>query len=597
MRQPIKIGGASGFWGESAMATPQLLGAEGLDYLVYDYLAEITMSIMARARARDPALGYATDFVTESLAPNLDAIALRRVKILANAGGVNPTACADAIRALLDDRGVDLQVAVVSGDDLMAARDRLAGLGITEMASGASFPDRDSVASINAYLGAMPIAEALRRGADIVVTGRCADSALVLAACLHAFDWRSDDYDLLAAGSLAGHLLECGPQATGGNFTDWRDVADSIADIGYPIAEIATDGTFCITKPPGTGGQVTRATVAEQLVYEIEDPQAYVLPDVVCDFSAVELIESGPDRVEVRGARGWAPTDTYKVTATYQDGFRGGMLLSFTGFEAAAKARAFATAALARTERMLGLLAAPPLDDTSIEVIGAGEQYGESELDNDNREVVLKIAAKHRAAKGIGVFIRSVTGLALATPAGLSIFQGGRPRPSPIVRLFSFLLPKTEVVARISCADSETDVSIPPGAVFDPASIERPEPPSSDERDDLVEVPLLQLAWARSGDKGDRANIGVIARHPDYLPWIWQALTTERVATRFSHFLRGRVDRFLLPGIHAVNFVLHDVLGGGGVASLRNDPQGKAYAQILLATPIGIPPELVGETR
>ncbi len=244
MSKRIRIGGASGFWGESAMATPQLLADRGLDYLVYDYLAEITMSILARARAKDPDLGYAPDFISESLAPNLDEIAHQGVKVIANAGGVNPTACGAAINALLDARGLDLKVAVVTGDDLMPERARLAQSGITEMASGAAFPAIEAIASVNVYLGASPIAAALRHGADIVVTGRCADSALVLAACMHEFSWPADDYDRLAAASLAGHLLECGPQASGGNFTDWRDVADSIAAIGYPIADIAADGTF-----------------------------------------------------------------------------------------------------------------------------------------------------------------------------------------------------------------------------------------------------------------------------------------------------------------------------------------------------------------
>jgi hypothetical protein len=594
MNGPIRIGGASGFWGESAMATPQLLATGNLDYLVYDYLAEITMSIMARARAKEPDMGFATDFVTEALAPNLDAIATQRVKIIANAGGVNPPACARAIRALLEKNNVDLKVAVVCGDDLMPDRDQLAGSNITDMASGEPFPKAAAIASINAYLGATPIAEALRLGADIVVTGRCADSALTLAACMHAFGWASDDWDKLAAGSLAGHLLECGPQATGGNFTDWHDVADSIDTIGYPIAEITADGSITVTKPPGSGGAVSFATVAEQLVYEIEDPQAYILPDVVCDFSNVEISESGTDRVEVAGAVGAPPTGHYKVTATYMDGYRGGMLLSFTGFEAAEKARTYARAAFKRTSRLLQAAGAVPLTETSVEIIGAEDQFGDFAHGCDVREVVLKIAAKHPDARGIAALLRAVTGLALATPAGLAIFHGGRPRPSPVVRLFSFLLPKKRVAASLEIDAVSHPVAVNPGRPFEPAGIQRPEPPGvPDTEVELVTVPLVRLAWARSGDKGNRANIGVIARHARYLPWIWRSLTPEIVAERFGHFLRGEVERFLLPGTGSINFVLHDVLGGGGVASLRNDPQGKSYAQILLATPVPLPVTLL----
>ena len=596
MDRVIRIGGACGFWGESAMATPQLLADGGIDYLVYDYLAEITMSIMARARAKDAESGYATDFLSAALAPNLEAIAAQGVKILSNAGGVNLAACGRAIEALLASKGIELKVAVVTGDDLMDARDALAGTGITEMFSGAAFPPARSIASVNAYLGAAPIVAALAAGADIVVTGRCADSALALAACRHAFSWDDADLDLQAAGSLVGHLLECGPQATGGNFTDWHDVADSLATIGYPIAEVRADGRCIITKPAGTGGAVTPATVAEQLVYEIEDPQSYVLPDVVADFANVTLSQEGPDRVAVAGARGRPPPECYKVSTTWMDGYRGGMLLSFVGDDAEARARAFARAALTRVESLLKAAGAPSLTETSVEVIGTEEHYGQFRRQLEGREVVLKLAARHPAAAGIGGFIKAITGLALAAPAGLSIFNAGRPRPSPVVRLFSFLVARETAPAQVALGGEVIAIPPPAVSVDDDRRLERPASPAvpvADTGVELVEVPLLRLAWARSGDKGNRANIGVIARNPALLPWLWQGLGVEIVAERFAHFLEGPVERFLLPGPAAINFVLHDVLGGGGVASLRADPQGKSYAQILLATPISVPANLV----
>ncbi len=255
MEGVIRIGGATGYWGDSDMALPQFLKAGGLDYIVFDYLAEITMSIMARQRAKDPALGYAADFVSAVLKPNLKEIALQRVKILSNAGGVNPVACGEAVRALVRRPGLDLKVAVVTGDDLM---DRLSELShMTEMFSGEPLPPPEKIASMNAYLGSFPIAEALNRGADIVITGRSVDSAVTLGACIHAFDWRRSDFDRLAAGSLCGHILECGAQATGGNHTDWESVADRLFEIGYPIAEVSPDGSFSITKAPETGGAVT----------------------------------------------------------------------------------------------------------------------------------------------------------------------------------------------------------------------------------------------------------------------------------------------------------------------------------------------------
>lgn len=595
----IRIGGASGFWGESAMATPQLLAAGGLDYIVFDYLAEITMSIMARARSRDPERGYATDFVSAVMKPNLAEIASQGVKILSNAGGVNPVACAKAVRALVAEAGLDLKVAVISGDDLIDRAAQIASSGQREMFSGESFPDPSVVASINAYLGAFPIARALDRGADIVITGRSVDSAVTLGACIHEFGWTREHCDELAGGSLAGHILECGPQATGGNFTDWETVADSIADIGYPIAEVSRDGSFVCTKPDGTGGVVNVGTVSEQMLYEIGDPQAYVLPDVVCDFSTTTIRDLGGDRVQVSGTTGRTAPDTYKVCATYADGFRGGTLMTFYGIDADRKARTFADAAFKRAARFLESIGQPDFSETSIEVIGAESQYGERRRTEGSREVAIKMAAKHPDAIGIGVLLKEMTGLALATPPGLSGFAGARPKPSPVVRLFSFLLDKTQVEITLD-VEGESEVLTPEtGTALDVATLERPAPPSTPtpSGDELVEVPLVALAWGRSGDKGDKANVGIIARKPEYLPWIWRTLGEDTVAACFAHFLGGsdpgdavgRVHRYLLPGSHAINFVLHDVLGGGGVASLRNDPQGKGYAQLLLDHPIQVP--------
>ena len=341
----LRIGGASGFWGDAARATPQLLGVENLDYIVYDYLAEITMSIMARARAKDERTGYALDFVSAAMKPHLGLIAERGIKVISNAGGVNPQACAAALREIIAGQGLELKVACVVGDDLMAEADKLQACGATEMFSGESFPPLDKLQSINAYLGAFPIARALELGADIVVTGRCVDSAVTLGACINAFGWGRDDLDLLAMGSLAGHILECGPQATGGNFTDWEQVTGMV-NMGYPITEISPDGSFVCTKPEGTGGLVSIGTVAEQMLYEIGDPQAYILPDVVCDFSTATLEQLGDNRVRVAGAIGRPAPDNYKVSATYADQFRGGTYMTFYGIDADRKARALGEAVL-----------------------------------------------------------------------------------------------------------------------------------------------------------------------------------------------------------------------------------------------------------
>ncbi len=599
--QLLRIGGASGFWGDAARATPQLLRSDELDYIVYDYLAEITMSIMARARAKDESRGYATDFVSAAMKPNLKLIAERGIKVISNAGGVNPASCVAALQAEIDAQGLDLTVACVAGDDLVDTRDQLATA--TEMFSGDSFPDPDKVLSINAYLGAFPIARALDLGADIVVTGRCVDSAVTLGACIHEFGWGREDYDKLAMGSLAGHILECGPQATGGNFTDWEAVP-GLADMGYPIAEISPDGSFVCTKPDDTGGMVTVGTVCEQMLYEIGDPQAYMLPDVVCDFSTTTVEQLGENRVHVSGASGRPAPDTYKVSATFADQFRGGTYMTFYGIDADRKARTLGEAVLQAARNTFSAHELPDFSETSIEILGTESQYGDFSAIDRSREVVLKLAAKHPDAIGIGILLKEAVGLGLATPPGLSGFAGSRPSPSPVVRLFSCTIPKAEVDVEVQLAGKSHPCHEVHGEALDVSTLPRPEAPMANESgtstdkdsDETVEVPLIQLAWGRSGDKGNKANIGIIARRAEFLPYIWAQLTEQEVTARFRHFLQstdsGSVERFLLPGSYAINFLLHDVLGGGGVASIRNDPQGKGYAQLLLSCPITLPAKL-----
>ena len=600
MAKRITIGGASGYWGESLMATPQLLAAGGLDYLVYDYLAEITMSILARARAKNADMGYAPDFVHGVVAPHLSEIQSQKVKLLANAGGVNPVACGAAIQKVLDDAGIALKVAVVTGDDLLARAGEFAAA--REMFSGEAFPPREQMLSINAYLGAFPVARALAAGADIVVTGRMVDSALTLGACIHEFGWTREDWDLLAAGSLAGHILECGPQATGGNFTDWHRLERG-EEIGYPIAEMEADGSFVCTKPPDTGGEVSRGTIAEQMLYELGDPQAYQLPDVVCDFAGVEIAPLGKDRVRVSGARGYPAPRQLKVCATWAHGFRGGSYFSFVGARARDAAHRFASAALTRARQSLRRANLPDYQEVSVEVLGAGEQVGRTQ---QSLEVVLKLAARHESERGLGVLFREAAGLGLATPAGLSGFAGTRARPSPVVRLFSFLCNKEDVPIEVRWPGGKEAARMPAEPAFAPSMVARAAPPPLKGLPPAdTEVPLERLAWGRSGDKGDKANIGIIARAPEFLPYIWQALDEASVAARFAHFWRAdgveqaaaKVERFYLPGAHAINFLLHDVLGGGGVASLRNDAQGKTYAQILLCQSVAVPAKLLKRTE
>lgn len=597
MRSEVRIGCGAGFWGDSAEGPRQLVESGEIDYLVLDYLAEITMSLLARARAKDPNAGYATDFpsVVAALAPQLKE---KRIRVVTNAGGVNPQACKAAIDEKLKALGIELKVSIVTGDDLLPRVAEFAG--VKEMFSGAAMPQK--LWSMNAYLGAFPVAAALDGGADIVLTGRCVDSAVVLGALIHEFQWKADEFDKLSAGSLAGHVVECGAQATGGVSTDWDKVADDWDRMGFPIAICKPDGSFIATKPANTGGRVVPETVAEQIVYEIGDPSSYLLPDVTCDWRYVQLRQVGENRVEVRGAKGRAPTDSYKVSATYQDGFRTTGTMMIGGVDAVAKAEAVASAILKRTRRMLAERGLADYARTDVEVLGSEANWGANSRRRDTREVILKLAVQHADKNALEIFGREFIPPATSMAQGITGFSGGRPSPTPLVRLFSCLVPKSAVNIEV---DDQAFVLPPPpageggggGAGQGVAAAPAAPPPHPDPLpqggEGMVSVPLIRLAYGRSGDKGDAANIGVLARKPEYLPYLREQLTAEAVRQYFAHFAKGKVERFELPGLHGFNFLMHEALGGGGMASLRYDPQGKMLAQVLMDFPITVPEGLV----
>jgi hypothetical protein len=554
----IHIGGASGFWGDSLAGPLQLVEADGVDYLVFDYLAELTMSLLAGARQKDPAAGFATDFVGVAMRAILPRALERGIRIVANAGGMNPRGCADALRALAAELGVDVRIGVVEGDDVLGA---LEGVDV-------------KLLSANAYLGALPIKAALDAGARVVITGRCVDSALVLGPLLHEFDWPLEDFDRLAMGSLAGHLIECGCQGAGGLFTDWDRVPDW-PHAGYPIVECARDGSFVVTKPAGTGGLVCCASVAEQLVYEIGDPAAYVLPDVVCDFTQVTLRADGEERVAVAGARGSAPPPTYKVSATFVDGFRCNAQLTIVGFDAARKARRTGQAILMRTRELFAREGLGDYADTHVEVLGEG-----------GFESVLWLAVCHRDKRALEIFAREIAPAATSWAPGTT-GMSGRPAVVPRVRQRALAIEKERVQVRV---DGVAFVGAPVRARVLAKDFPQAIAPSRALLQEPTRVvPLIDLAYARSGDKGDSSNIGVIARKPEWLPLLREQLTADAVKAHLAHLVDGEVTRYELPGIHALNFVCERALGGGGLSSLRHDPLGKGMAQILLAMPVRAP--------
>jgi hypothetical protein len=586
----VRIGSASGFWGDTASAAPALVKGGDIAYLVFDYLAEVTMSILAAQKAKDAAAGYATDFVHITMKSLLPELRARGMRVVANAGGVNPLACRDALAQVAADLGVPLKIGVVLGDDLSARANEFRERGTTEMFSGAPFPQR--VASINAYLGALPIARALDAGCDVVITGRCVDSAVTLGVLVHEFGWAAHEHDKLAQGTLAGHLVECGAQCNGGLFTDWETVPDWDI-IGFPIVEAQADGSFVITKIDGSGGLVTPATVAEQMLYEIGDPRAYHVPDVACDFTDVRCEQVGKDRVRVTGAKGRPPTDTYKVSATFMDGWRNAAFLTIVGDQAAAKARRTGEALFKRMARMLAEAGLPPFNETRIEVIGAEDMFGALARPLA-REVVLKMAAKAPSKASMELFAREFAAAGTSMAPGTTGLVGGRPTPSPVIRLFSFLVPKREVGVSLQVGDTLTPAEVPVSGGFDESTIGAARRyASAAAAQGSRSVPLIRLAHGRSGDKGDKANVGVIARRAEYLPLLNQWLTPERVAAHFAHNRPSRVERFDLPGCAGMNFLLHDVLGGGGMASLRTDNLAKCFAQVLLTMEVPVPDDLI----
>ncbi|MDM0116477.1 acyclic terpene utilization AtuA family protein [Variovorax sp. J22R133] len=587
----VRIGGASGFWGDSSDGPRQLVRDGQIDYLVFDYLAETTMAVLAAARLRKPAMGYATDFVDIAMRDVLADAMAKGIRIVSNAGGINPEACAEALRALAAELGVEVRIAVVTGDDVSARMPALREAGVRDMYSGEALPER--VVSASAYLGALAVRDALAGGAQVVITGRCVDSAVTLGPLMHEFGWAQDDWDRLAGGSLAGHIIECGCQATGGLHTDWQDIPDW-PHIGYPIALCREDGSFSITKPAGTGGRILRAAIAEQLLYEIGDPGAYALPDVVCDFREVRIEQEDEAHVRVHGARGRPPGPAYKVSATAQDGWRCAGSMVIVGMDAAAKARRTAQAILDRTRRLFAERGLPDYSATHVEVLGTEVLYGPRARTRDSREVMMRVVVDHASRSALEIFAREVAPAGTSWSPGTTGPGGGRPAVSPLVKPFSFLIDKASVDVQMSIDGETRKVVVPSsGASTTPAPLPEPAALSWPAGTAMREVRLIDLAWARSGDKGDVSNIGLVARRAEWLPLLWQLVTPEVVKAWFTHLVHGEVERFHLPGIAGMNLVLHQALAGGGPRSPRLDPLGKGMAQMLLEMPLSVPSDSV----
>ncbi|MCS6852548.1 MAG: DUF1446 domain-containing protein [Gemmataceae bacterium] len=431
--QPLRVGNGCGFWGDNLDAPVVLAETGQLDYLTLEYLAELTMSILALQKQRDPQAGFATDFldVLERLVPVWKS--RPGMKIVTNAGGMNPGACARLARAVLDRAGLpDRVVATVSGDDLLPRLDELltAGHSLAHLDTGAPLATiRERVVSANAYLGGAPIAEALRRGASLVITGRVADASLTTGPAVHEFGWAWDDWRRLSAATVAGHLLECGAQATGGLWCHWKEAID-LASVGYPIAEIEADGSFCLTKPPGSGGAVNTETVAEQLLYEVTDPAAYLTPDVTADFTSVTLTQAGKDRVRVVTERGRPATGWYKVSLAYRDGYTASGTLVVAGPEATAKARWCGDIIWERLRRC----GVEP-EVRYVECLGSGDLVPGVGPAVDPPEVVLRVSVRDSRRAVVERFAKEFAPLVTSGPPGVTGYTTGRP---PVREVFAY---------------------------------------------------------------------------------------------------------------------------------------------------------------
>ena len=544
----IRIANGQGFWGDWLEAPVRLVEQGPIDYLALDYLAEITMSILQKQKQSDPKLGYARDFP-----PLIGRIAKRLrergVKVIANAGGVNPVACAEEVRRLAPS----LKVAVVLGDDFYDRIDSFLERGweMRNLDNGAPLAMvRNRILSANAYIGAFPLVEALATGADVVVAGRCTDTALTLAPMIHRFEWNADDWNRLAAGTIAGHIIECGAQCTGGNcIAGWQDIPD-FTNIGYPIIEAEADGSFVVTKHPHTGGRVTRDTVKEQLLYELGDPENYITPDCVADFTSIHLTDDGPDRVRASKIRGGPRPEMLKASISYEYGWKAVGTIVYSWPDAVEKARC-ADRIVRERLTQLGL----EFEEIHSDIFGLNACHGPAApTAPDLPEVQFRIAVRGQDRKAIERFTREIVPLVLAGPPTATGFGEGRAAGARSGRL-------------LAGADSARCNRDPRGGV-------------------RVKIPLARIAHARSGDKGDTANIGIIAYDERNYPILVREVTPQRVKAYFGDYVKGSVVRYELPNLGALNFLLHEALGGGGTLSLRVDAQGKTYGAALLGMEI-----------
>ncbi|MEQ1828542.1 MAG: acyclic terpene utilization AtuA family protein [Pirellula sp.] len=613
MTSIIRVGNAQAFWGDRPSAAVELLSqVPELDFLTMDYLAEVSMSILAIQRQRDPQLGFPLDFVdvVRSLVPYWNSGG--KCKLIANAGGLNPMGCARACQVAMEKAGCkSMKIGVVYGDDVLSILAAPKSFEQIE-ARYANLDSGDPLTNVasrlmtaNAYLGCAGIVSALQAGAEIVITGRVADPSMVVAPCVYAFGWRPDEWDRLAGATVAGHLLECGTHVTGGISTDWLDVPNP-THIGFPIAEIDDSGGCTITKSATSGGCVTMDTVKEQLIYEIGNPEQYLSPDVSVSFLGLQVLQAGLDRVSVLGARGRPAPKTLKVSATYTDGFRAAGMLTIFGPQAILKARRCGEMVLQRLRD-----AGHTYRDSIVECLGNAESVPVDSLvsqANGLYEIVLRIAVESESKEAVECFAKELMPLVTAGPQGTTGYAEGRPRVHGVIRYWPCLIDSELVTFELELLDTTDADSVRKNTQSAPASVsvgravrsEHRLPSSSISNADSLQKSvgsdsgsvqnsrsLARFAFGRSGDKGTAANVGILARSDKYYEWLKSWLTSDRVKSFFGPLGIESVERYELPNLNGLNFVIRGILKRG----IRNDAQGKSLAQALLSMPVDVPPD------
>ncbi|MER7836244.1 acyclic terpene utilization AtuA family protein [Streptomyces sp. NPDC096040] len=589
-QRPIRVGNCSGFYGDRASAMADMAEAGGIDVLTGDYLAEVTMLILGKARDKDSTKGYATTFL-QHLDAALEHLIAGGIRLVVNAGGLNPAGLATATRELIAQRGYDLRVSHIEGDDIFGRLDTLhqAGHLLPHLTTGQPLSDwPHQPLTANAYLGGFGIARALHNGADIVVTGRVADASLVVGAAAWWWGWTPDDHDALAGAVAAGHVIECGPQATGGNFSGFRAIPD-LVEPGFPIAEIAADGSSVITKNPGTGGAVTADTVTAQLLYEIGEP-AYLNPDVTARLDTATLTDLGEDRVRMSGVRGSAPPATTKVAITAVGGWANSMILALTGPDLDAKAALVERSVHRYTEALDGL------DAVAIERIGQAQH--DPDTQNAGTEL-LRITVQGTKQAAGRAFSSHMVELALASYPGL--YSLGPPQPGSAFGVYwPALLEQRMLHHTVHHYDGTTEIITPgtPRGVAggegtpqaEPALAQPARAPAADE---LIVAPLGEIVHARSGDKGGDANLGVWVRDREAWDWLRSTLTTDELRRLLPETRELEISRYELPNLGAVNFLIRGLLGTGATSTLRLDSQAKALGEWLRSRSTKVPRSLV----